>query len=76
MVKYRHKGKAMRKSDSLLTANGETVRTSVSIPVNDYGELQRLAVQKKVSIAWVIRDAVDKYLTMEQPLLRRTPVSE
>lgn len=44
------------------------VRASVSFPGEHYVELERLASRKKVSVAWVVRDAVDKYLAAQMPL--------
>ncbi|QDT46201.1 hypothetical protein Pan258_02180 [Symmachiella dynata] len=49
----------------------KSVRTTTSIPVEDYTELERIAEKKKVSVAWVVRDAVDRYLSEEAPLFRR-----
>jgi hypothetical protein len=51
------------------------VRTTVSIPAGDYGELERLAGKKRVSVAWVVREAVDRYLDEESPLFRRSQES-
>lgn len=45
-------------------------RTSVSLPAGDYAELERVARQQRVSVAWVIRDAVTRYLTDRNPLFR------
>jgi hypothetical protein len=44
------------------------VRTSVTVPIEDYRELELLARQKKVSVAWIVRDAVDQYLVGRRPL--------
>jgi predicted transcriptional regulator len=42
---------------------GETVtRLSISIPAEDKAALEKIAVEKKVSLAWVLREAVAKYL--------------
>lgn len=42
---------------------GESVtRISVSISAEDKAALEKIAVEKKVSLAWVIREAVTKYL--------------
>ena len=41
----------------------KSVRASISFPANQYADLERIAQEKKVSIAWVVREAVDKYLT-------------
>ncbi len=46
----------------------ETIRASISFPNEDYEQLERLAVQKRVSLAWVVREAVRKYLQSEQHL--------
>ena len=37
-------------------------RLSVSIPEEEYKELQELAIRMRVSLAWLVRDAVRKYL--------------
>ena len=47
-----------------------TVRTTVSVPREDYSELEVLAERKKVSVAWVVREAIDRYLHSEMPLFR------
>ena len=49
----------------------KSVRMSVSIPPEDYEDLERIAEQKKVSVAWVIREAIEQYLKAESPLFRR-----
>lgn len=46
-------------------------RTSASLPPALYSTLQDLAKQKKVSVAWVIRDAIEKYVADQWPLLGR-----
>ncbi len=47
-----------------------TQRVSVTFPADHYAELQRIAQRKRVSVAWVVRDAVEKYLAAEAPLFR------
>jgi len=39
-----------------------SVRTTFSISSNEYQELEKLASVKRVSVSWVIRDAVSMYL--------------
>jgi predicted transcriptional regulator len=46
-----------------------TTRASVSFPVETYKELEKLAEAKKVSLAWVVRDAAEKYVADQWPLL-------
>lgn len=40
----------------------DTMRASVSFPAEVYGELERIAAAKKVSLAWVVRDAAERYV--------------
>lgn len=37
-------------------------RTSVSLPSKLHRQLEQIAKQKKVSLAWVIRDAAEAYV--------------
>ncbi len=55
--------------------NPKSVRTTISLPTDDYLELEALARQHRVSVAWVIRDAVQKYLDAQSPLVRAKPDS-
>ena len=38
------------------------VRASVSFPTDLYETLEEIAQQKKVSLAWVVRDASERYV--------------
>jgi len=49
-----------------------TPRVSVSLPPDVHSTLERIAQEKKVSVAWVVREAVDKYLADKWPLFART----
>lgn len=51
-------------------------RASVSFPPEIYRGLEELAAKKKVSIAWVVRDAVEKYLVEEFPLFGTSLLKE
>lgn len=44
-------------------------RASITFPPELYRTLEELAKQNKVSIAWVVRDAVEKYIAGKWPLL-------
>lgn len=46
-------------------------RASVSFPPDLYVELERLAQEKKVSIAWIVREAVEQYVAQKWPLLTK-----
>jgi cell shape-determining protein MreC len=37
-------------------------RVTASLPQRDYSRLEEIAYQKRVSIAWVIREAVTEYI--------------
>ena len=41
-------------------------RASVSFPPRLYRALDRIAQEKKVSVAWVVRDAAEKYVAGQQ----------
>jgi hypothetical protein len=43
-------------------------RTSVTFPPDIYQTLEDLAKKKKVSVAWVVRDAAEKYIAEQWPL--------
>jgi metal-responsive CopG/Arc/MetJ family transcriptional regulator len=47
---------------SMNTQSTPAVRASISFPPNLYETLEEIAKQKKVSLAWVVRDAAEKYV--------------
>ena len=59
------------KGPTKLQDSHKSVRTSVSLPPDLHDTLERLAKGKKVSVAWVIRDAAEKYVSEQWPLLQR-----
>ena len=50
-------------------AHEHTVRASISFPEEQYQALERIAAENKVSLAWVVRDAIDGYLKSKRPLI-------
>ena len=44
------------------------VRASISFPPEVYETLEKIAKQKKVSLAWVVREAAEKYIADKWPL--------
>lgn len=46
-----------------------SVRVSVTVPKEHHDELLRIATKNRVSVAWVVRAAVERYVTDEAPLL-------
>lgn len=56
-MKKRGVGKSMK-------AEGPgAIRASISFPPDLYETLEEIAKQKKVSLAWVVRDAAEKYVS-------------
>lgn len=64
-------GKAMRAQSKRQETDGpeRTVRASISFPEQQYQFLEKIAEENKVSLAWVVRDAIDSYLKSKWPLL-------
>ena len=46
------------------------VRATISFPPDVYETLEGIAKEKKVSLAWVVREATEKYIADKWPLLR------
>jgi hypothetical protein len=58
------KGK-MAAGKTIKSQTASWVRASISFPSNLYETLEELAKQKKVSLAWVVRDAAERYVAEE-----------
>jgi predicted DNA-binding protein len=43
-------------------------RASITFPPELYKTLEELAKQKKVSLAWIVREAAEKYVADQWPL--------
>ncbi len=48
-----------------------TLRVSVTLPPDVHQTLERIAREKKVSLAWVMRDAAEQYIANKWPLFAR-----
>jgi metal-responsive CopG/Arc/MetJ family transcriptional regulator len=59
MKKTKGAGKNMK------TQSTPAIRASISFPPALYETLEDIAKQKKVSMAWVVRDAAEKYIASE-----------
>jgi predicted DNA-binding protein len=44
------------------------VRASISFPLEVYETLETIAKEKKVSLAWVVREAAERYIAEKWPL--------
>lgn len=61
----------MNKIDS----QDSSCRVTVTLPKNIEGRLKALALRKRVSTAWIVREATRVYLQNEEPLLPLFPES-
>jgi predicted DNA-binding ribbon-helix-helix protein len=48
-----------------------TVRASITFPPDIYKTLEDIARQKKVSLAWVVREAAEEYIAGKSPLFHQ-----
>ena len=51
--------------------SGRSPRTSVTFPPELYHTLEDVAKKKKVSVAWVVREAAEKYIADQWPLFAK-----
>jgi hypothetical protein len=65
---FAEKRMARRTRGNPLRKEPRTVRASVSLRRELYRTLEALARQKRVSTAWVLREAAEKYVTEQWPL--------
>lgn len=49
--------------------SAEITRASVSFPSDVYSEMEKIAASKRVSVAWVVREAAERYVAEQWPLL-------
>jgi len=59
-------GQKPLRSRQPVAGNGEAERISLLVPAEDRASLDRIAAEKRVSLAWVVRDAVTRYLEMPE----------
>jgi metal-responsive CopG/Arc/MetJ family transcriptional regulator len=59
-----------KRSGIVATADEAAIRASVSFPSNLYESLEEIARHKKVSLAWVIREAAERYAAIERTSLK------
>lgn len=52
-------------------SSASSVRATISFPPDLYATLEKIAKQKKVSLAWVVREAAEQYLAEKWPLFNR-----
>lgn len=52
-----------------IPVEGSSVRATISFPSEIYHTLEDIAREKKVSLAWVVREASEQYIADRWPLL-------
>ena len=63
-------GKMVQKREAKAKAPSKAaVRASISFPPDIYETLESIAREKKVSLAWVVREAAEQYISSKWPLL-------
>lgn len=56
------------RTDRVKARDVTLIRATISVPSDLYVTLQGIAKQKRVSLAWVVRDAAEKYVVDKWPL--------
>lgn len=59
------------KEEFLSKPSTSAIRASISFPNDVYQALDEIARKKKVSLAWVVREAAEKYVEDQWPLFGR-----
>jgi metal-responsive CopG/Arc/MetJ family transcriptional regulator len=59
-----------RRKDKPVTDEHASVRATISFPSDLYQTLDGIARQKKVSLAWVVREAAEEYVAQKWPLFK------
>ena len=54
------------------TVEGASVRATISFPSELYKTLEGIAREKKVSLAWVVREASEQYIVDKWPLFGKS----
>jgi predicted DNA-binding protein len=52
-------------------SGASSVRATITFPPDVYETLEELAKQKKVSLAWVVREASEKYIAEQKQAVRK-----
>lgn len=52
--------------------DAKSTRASISFPTEIYRELEQIAEAKKVSLAWVVREAAERYIADQWPLFKQS----
>ena len=62
-----------KKADAMKKIRGQStaqMRATISFPPEVYETLESIAKEKKVSLAWVVREAAEQYIGDKWPLFK------
>lgn len=59
-----------KRKEKTVSAESSSVRATISFPPDLYQTLDEIARKKKVSLAWVVRDAAEQYVAGKWPLFK------
>lgn len=59
---------ANRSPKQINAGSSSAIRASISFPRETYETLEAIAKEKKVSLAWVVREAAERYIGEKWPL--------
>jgi predicted DNA-binding protein len=60
-----------RERKKMKAQSNAQVRATISFPPDVYETLETIAKEKKVSLAWVVREASEKYIADKWPLFKQ-----
>jgi hypothetical protein len=60
----------VKRKEKLAVPETSSVRATISFPSDIYHTLEDIAREKKVSLAWVVRDAAEQYIEGKWPLFK------
>ncbi len=70
MISMRGSAKEFHEKPQIELVEDVSVRASISFPSELYRTLEQIAREKKVSLAWVVRDAAEQYVSDKWPLFQ------
>src|SRR5436305_1112726 len=65
-----HMSRGAKRKEKSTVVKDASVRATISFPSEIYRTLEEIAHQKKVSLAWVVRDAAEQYVASRWPLFK------
>lgn len=61
----------LKQKESSRSGESSSIRATISFPTELHHTLDEIARQKKVSLAWVVREAAEQYVADKWPLFNR-----